>query len=332
MQYRKLGTTDIEVSTICQGCWSIVGGFNWGEQDRNDSIQAIRTSMDCGVTFYDTAPAYGGGSSEELLAEALDTQRNKVVIATKVSRSKLGGEDVRTSCETSLKRLKRDVIDLLQLHWPNPEVPVAESIGALEQLRQEGKIRAYGVSNFGEGYLGQALQAGAIQSNQIAWSLLFRAAEFFVEPTCRERNVSILCYSPIMQGLLADKFNAPGEVPEDRARTRHFSPARRDQARHGEPGCEELTFDTIDRIRQICSDIGEPMARVAMAWLLSHESVASVLAGARNANQARDNAAAGDLTLSDETVSALNEATAGLKDALGSSMDMWQTDSRAERD
>jgi myo-inositol catabolism protein IolS len=332
MQYRKLGTTDIQVSTICQGCWSIVGGFNWGDQDRTDSIQAIRTSLDCGVTFYDTAPAYGKGASEELLAEALDSHRDKVVIATKVSRSQLAGENVRKSCETSLKRLNRDVIDLLQLHWPNPEVPVAESVGALERLQQEGKIRAYGVSNFGEGYLGEALEAGRIQSNQVAWSLLFRATEFFVEPTCRQRDVSILCYSPIMQGLLADKFSSPDEVPEDRARTRHFSPARRDQARHSESGCEELTFKSINRIHEICSDIGEPMARVAMAWLLSHESVASVLAGARNADQARDNAAAGDLKLCEQTVAALTEATEELKDALGPSMDMWQSDSRAERD
>ncbi len=331
MQYTSLGNTDIEVSRICQGCWSIVGGFNWGPQDRKDSIQAIRTSLEAGVTFFDTAPTYGSGESETLLAEALGPERNKVVIATKISRDQLAPENLRRCCEGSLKRLNRDTIDLLQLHWPHPGIPPAESIGQMEKLRQEGKIRALGVSNFGKGYFGQALSAGQIVSNQVAYSLLFRAAEFHVQPLCKENSVSILCYSPILQGLLAGKFQSPDEVPEDRARTRHFSSSR-PQARHSEAGQERLTFDTLDRIGRICREAGVPMARAAMAWLLSRDHVAAVLAGARNAAQALDNAAAAETALSQDVCRALTDATEELKEAMGPGIDMWQSDSRSERD
>lgn len=324
MRTRTLGRTDIEVSVVCQGCWSIVGGFNWGAQDREDSLAAISAAFEAGITFFDTATAYGDGESETMLGEALAGHRQEVVLASKVRRRDLAPADLRRSCEDSLRRLKTDVIDLLQIHWPNDDVPVADSLAEMDALRQEGKIRAIGVSNFGRGYLGEALDVGDIQSNQIAYNLLFRAPEHYVLPTCDERNVSVLCYSPIMQGLLAGKFASADEVPEDRARTRHFAGSR-PQARHGQAGCEAETFQAVARIKEICDDLGQPMARVAMAWLLAQPAVTSVLAGARNARQARDNAATGDLVLDDATLAALTDATEPVKAALGQSIDMWQT-------
>jgi aryl-alcohol dehydrogenase-like predicted oxidoreductase len=328
MEYRKLGRTDIEVSAVCMGCWSITGGRTWGAQDRGDSLAALRAALDAGITFFDTAPAYGDGESEQLLAKALDGLRQEVVIATKVSRRDLAARDVRRSCEASLRRLRTDYIDLLQPHWPSPDVPLSETFAALEKLRAQGKVRAIGVSNFGASYLREVLGRWRIESNQVAYSLLFRSPEFDVLGLCRGNDVGLLCYSPLCQALLTGKFACADDVPEGRARTRHFSKDR-PQARHGEPGCEAETFRAIARIREIAGD--RPMGRVALAWLLAQPGVASVIAGGRNAVQAADNASAGDLKLPPETVEALARATEPVKDRLGPNCDMWQSDSRADR-
>jgi aryl-alcohol dehydrogenase-like predicted oxidoreductase len=197
----------------------------------------------------------------------------------------------------------------------------------MQELIDEGKVRAGGVSNWGPKDLDAILQHGHPDVDQVAYSLLFRAVEYEIAPKCEEEEISILCYSPIMQGLLADKYASPDEVPEGRARSRHFS-SDRPQARHGGEGAEELTFDTIDAIRAIAEDVGEPMHRVALAWLVEQPAVGSVIVGIRNPEQARDNAKAGNLNLSTEVIDRLNEATQPLKEELGANADMWQGESR----
>ena len=330
MQYRKLGETDIDVSVVCMGCWSIIGGFNWGPQDRDDSRAAIRASLDAGVTFFDTAVAYGDGESEQLLGRELADVRDRVIIATKVRKEDLAPADVRASTEASLRRLNTDVIDLQQIHWPNPDIPLADTWVELQRLREEGKIRAIGVSNFGTGYLDELERIGARPaSNQVAYSLLWRPVEVDVVPRCGQRNISVLCYSPICQGLLAGKFDSPDDVPEDRARTRLFAGSR-PQARHGEPGMEAETFESIARVQEVADRMNQPIERVALAWLIHQPAVASVLPGARNADQARDNAAAGDLTLPDWELARLSAVTERLKRAAGTNCDMWQHESRME--
>ena len=331
MRYRKLGRTDIEVSVICQGCWSLVSDdFNWGHNDPDDSVAAIRASLDSGVNFLDTAEGYGDGESEEIVARALGDRRGEVILASKVSGSNLALAELKAACEQSLRRLKTDVIDLYQLHWPSPDVPLAESVGALEDLENEGKIRVAGVSNFGVSYMPELLAAGRVESNQLPYNLLWRPIEKAILPMCRENDLSVLCYSPIMQGLLAGKFSSPDEVPDSRARMRHFSSSRPD-TRHGEPGFEAETFEAIDRIRSICEAVDLPMAQDSMAWLLARDGVASVIVGGRNAEQARENAAAGDVELPPDAQEALTDATERIKELAGDNCDMWQHDSRMER-
>lgn len=330
MKYRRLGQTDIEVSTICMGCWSIVGGRTWGPQDRTDSRAALHAALDAGITFFDTAPAYGDGESEELLGEAVGSMRHDVVIADKLSRGDLAPDDVRRSCEQSLRRLGTDYVDLLQIHWPNPKVPLGDTLEAMQRLQSEGKVRALGVSNFGIPYLRDALAGCRIQTNQVSYSLLFRAVEHEVQPLCRDNGVGLLCYSPLCQGLLTGKYPQADDVPEGRARTRHFHKSR-PQARHQEAGCEAETFRAVAEVRRIAGDLGQPMGRVALAWLLAQPAVTAVLAGGRNAEQSADNARAGDLQLPAEASSALAEATEPVKRGLGANIDMWQTDSRAEK-
>lgn len=328
MKYRMLGKSEVEVSTVCMGCWAIVGDQTWGHQDEGDAVEAIEASVDAGVTFFDTAPAYGDGSSEEMLGRALKPHRENVVIATKLSSGEMRRDDAIAACETSLRRLQTDHIDLYQIHWPDHGVPFDETAGALQTLLDQGKIRAIGVSNFGPIDLRDFLGVCRAETNQVSYSLLFRAAEFDLLPLCIEREVGLLCYSPLAEAMLTGKFSCADDVPEGRARTRLFSKDR-PQSRHTEEGAEPEAFAALGRVRQAAGRLGRPMAQVALAWLLHQDGVASVIAGARNARQARENAAAADIELPDDVIEELAAATDAVKQKLGPNLDVWQTDSRA---
>jgi aryl-alcohol dehydrogenase-like predicted oxidoreductase len=331
MIYHKLGGSNIEVSAVCMGGWSIVtDDFTWGPQDLADSMAAIRASLDEGVNFFDTAEMYGDGQSEEILARALEGRRADVVIASKVGPGHLAPGDLREHCEQSLRRLRTDYIDLYQVHWPDPKIPVHETVEAMEQLKRRGMVREIGVSNFGVSYLRELLPLGKAVSNQVCYSLLWRAIEFEVAPLCVQNGVSVLCYSPLAQGLLTGKFASAAEVPPQRARTRLFSGSR-PHSRHGQSGAEMQTFDAIAKVRAICDELGQPMANVALAWLLAQKGVAAVVAGARNADQARDNVRAAALTLPEDVLGRLAEATGPVKAAMGANADPWQTQSRMEK-
>ncbi|MFW5980656.1 MAG: aldo/keto reductase [Halanaerobiaceae bacterium] len=327
MDFRKLGNSDLEVSSISMGCWAIAGGSTWGPQDDRDAIDAIRTGYDCGINFFDTAEGYGDGYSEKLLGKAVKDFRQEVIIASKVSRSNLAPEDLRKSCENSLRRLNTDYIDVYYIHWPSREVPFADTLETLYQLKKEGKIRSVCCSNFGKNDLTELLEQGQVDANQLPYNLLFRAIEYEIQPICVENDVSITCYSPIAQGLLTGKFNSLEEVPEGRARTRHFS-KERPQVRHQEEGAEEETFTAIKKIKEISQESGIKMVHLALSWLLYQDGVTSVIVGARNPEQIRENARAGEISLSRDIIKELTESTDKLKQALGKNPDMWQSDSR----
>ncbi|MFN2225232.1 MAG: aldo/keto reductase [Anaerolineae bacterium] len=331
MLYRELGRSGVRVSALAMGCWALADAATWGPQSEADSIATVHAALDLGIDTFDTAEGYGGGESEVVLGRALRGRREQVVIATKVSRSNLSAESVRQACEDSLARLGTDYIDLYQVHWPSRSVLLEETLGALEDLQDEGKVRAVGVCNFGVGDLSElAATAGAqrpVVSNQLPYSLLWRAVEYEIRPACVDAGLGILCYSPLSQGLLTGKYRSPGDVPEGRARTRLFS-SRRPQARHGEPGAEEEVFRALVEIEGICDEGGWPMASVALAWLLQQPGVTSVIAGARTPDQIRQTAQAADLNLAPETVARLSAATDEVKHLIGPNADMWQSESR----
>ena len=327
MRTRMLGTSELGVPVICFGCWAIAGDSIWGEQDERDAIDAMHVAIDNGLNFFDTAEGYGAGASEELLGRGLKDRRDEVILATKASPNHHEPDALKQACEDSLQRLQTDYLDLYQLHWPSSEVPFEDTWAAMQDLVDEGKVLAGGVSNFGPIDLDAILQHGHPQVDQVAYSLLFRAVEYEIAPKCEHEDISILCYSSIMQGLLADKYASPDEVPDGRARSRHFSDDR-PQARHGEEGAEELTFDTIAAIREIADEVGEPMHRLAIAWLIEQPAVGSVIVGIRSPEQARDNIAAANLDLSEDVIDELSEVTRPLKEKLGANADMWQGESR----
>lgn len=331
MQYRKLGQSDLSVSVVCLGSWSIATkDFFWDGQDRADSVAAVRAAVDAGVTFFDTAPAYGEGEAEEILGEALETSRQQVVVASKVRPADLEPARLRASCENSLRALRTDYIDLLQIHWPNHAIPLEPSYRTMEDLCREGKVRYLGVSNFGASYLDELLRLGPAASNQVPYSLLWRAIEYEIRPRCLDHGIGILCYSPLVQGLLAGKFASADDVPDKRSRSRLFA-ATRPMTRHGEPGCEAETFAALAQIKQVAEGLGQPMSRLAVAWLLAQPGVTAAVVGARNAAQTIENAAAAELNLDPDVVARLSSITDPLKQLLGRNADPWEHVSRMER-
>lgn len=323
MKYTKLGDTDLEVSVISMGCWGISGGEMWGKQNEEDAIAAIQKAYENGINFFDTAEGYGNGYSEELLGEALDGFRKEIKIASKVKAAHLRPKDLKESCENSLQRLNTDYLDLYYIHWPNPDILISDTIKALEELKKEGKIRYYGTSNFGIRQMKGFLQHTELNINQLPYNLLWRSIEHEIKPFCREKDIGLAVYSPLLHGLLTGKFGSPDLVPEGRARTRHFS-RERPETRHREEGVEEETFDTIEKIELICREFGVDMTQTSIAWPLTQSGIDTVIAGARSPEHVKENAQAGELDLPKELISKLDKATRDLKGSLGNNPDLWQ--------
>jgi aryl-alcohol dehydrogenase-like predicted oxidoreductase len=294
------------------------GTGTFGEQDDQESIDTVHAAIDAGVNFFDTAEGYGDGHSEEVLGRALEGRRDEVVLASKVSPSNLAADDLEASLEATLDRLGTDCLDLYQVHWPNHDIPFEETASVLERLRIEGKIRYWGVSNFGKVDLQECVTAaGHPVINQVPYSLLWRVIEHDIVPLCVQNEVGILCYSPLAQGILTGKFDDAEDIPADRQRTRYCKDGR-----------TELTFQVVDELQAVAQELNQPMARVALSWLVDRQGVTSVIAGMRTPEQAEQNARAGDLELPEDAAGRLTRASAPLLNDLDDNPDMWREDSR----
>ncbi len=318
MELRRLGSTDIRISPVIMGTWQ-AGKAMWTGIEDADSVAAIRAAVDAGITTIDTAPAYGNGHSERMVARAVRGIRDRVVIATKVFADKLRYDLVKASCERSLADLDTDYVDLLQIHWPSgsfnsPVVPVAETMGALVDLKNEGKIRAIGVSNFSRAQLEEALAEGPVESLQPPYSLFWRQVEGDAMPVCVDRGLSILAYSPMAQGLLTGKFG-PGhrfEKGDHRRANRLFQPPVLDRA-----------LSAIDRLRPVADRHGVTLGQLALAWVI-HQPNACAIAGARNAAQAAENAAAAGIRLSEEDLALMGRIGTEVSDLMGDDPVLWK--------
>ena len=328
MRYRTLGNSGIEVSQMALGCWPFAGGRVWGPQDDKDSIAAVHASLDSGVNFFDTAEGYDDDSnSEEVLGIALEGRRHEAVIATKISPSNFDPDVLVEHCDVSLKRLRTDYIDLYQIHWPNHDVPVSETMEVLLKLLDAGKIRSIGVCNFGPVDLTDIVACGEVVTDQLPYNLLWRPLEFAIKPTCVANGVGIICYSPLAQGMLTGRYSSADEVPAGLSRSRHFS-SERELAIHGEGGAEDATFEAISRVVEIAEGAGEHPATISLAWLLEQEGVTSLLVGARDTGEVALNIPAFDYELPADVESELSAATSDLKEALGDNADMWHSPGR----
>lgn len=231
MERVRLGRSDLEVSPVCYGGWQTNPKF-WGEVPLGDLIAAPRRAFEVGVNFFDTADAYGDGRGEEILGEAVSPlPRDEIVIATKVfhhfypdghRHGDLSKEYIAEECDASLKRLGTGYIDLYQCHNFDPMTPMDETTDALERLKEKGKIRAYGVSNFTVEQLRLALRHGAYSTLQPRYNLLQRDAEKDLLPLCKAEGLGVLTYSSIAKGLLSGKYDGTETFEDHRARLPEF--------------------------------------------------------------------------------------------------------------
>jgi myo-inositol catabolism protein IolS len=317
MRHRALGRSGLGISVIVAGGWQ-AGREDWIGIDDADSIAAYRAAFDHGVTAFDTAEEYGGGHSERLLAAALGHVREQIVIATKVSWRHLRREAVIRACERSLANLRTDRIDLYQVHWPagsfgSEVVPLEETMGALAELRQQGKIRAIGVSNFDRAQLEQASALTRVDSLQPPYSLLWRKIEAELRPYCVEHQIAILAYSPLAQGLLTGRFGPDHRFPpgDNRSDNKLFQGETHARAQAA-----------LARLSPIAARCGVTLGQLALAWVCAQPETVAVV-GARTAAQAAANAAAGDVQLSDEDLAAIDAIGRTVTDPMDADPVMW---------
>jgi len=317
MEKRSLGQSDIQITPVIMGTWQ-AGKAMWVGIEDSQTIQAIRAAFEAGITTIDTAEAYGEGHSEQIVAQAVSDVRDEVVYATKVFANHLKHDQVIEACDRSLKNLKTDYIDLYQIHWPsgtfNTEiVPIEETMSALNELKQQGKIRAIGVSNFSKAQMEEAAQYGRIDSLQPPYSLFWRAVEGDTMPYCIENNISIIAYSSLAQGLLTGKFK-PGhkfDSSDNRAKNKLFQ---------GE-NYERATL-ALEKLRPIAERHHASLGNLAIAWLIAQPQ-ANAIVGARNSEQAKENAKAADIKLSAEDLKEIDAIGRIVTDHLDDNPVMW---------
>ncbi len=310
MKTRKLGWTPLNLSTIGLGTFALGGSgwaFSWGPQNDNDSIATILRALDMGVNWIDTAPVYGVGHAEEIVGKAIRGLSNKPIIATKCGLvwdrnlsiyGCLNKKSVRSEIEASLKRLQIDVIDLMQIHWPNPDKDIEEAWSTIAELVKEGKIRYAGVSNFDVGQLKRAQAIHPVASLQPPYSMLQRGIEDEILAYCDEHNIGVIVYSPMQQGLLTGKFskerlqNLP--VEDHRRRDPHFQ----------EPELS-INLELINKLYPLAQRSGHTLARLAIAWVLRRPEVSAAIVGARVPSQIKETISAADWMLSEVDISAI---------------------------
>jgi len=304
MRYVRLGKTDLEVSTIAFGTWSF--GGEWGAFDEDDARATIHHALDLGITLFDTAQGYGFGAAEEVLGNALraDARRQDVVVATKGGLRREGDGLVRDASagwlrqgvEASLRYLDIDVIDLYQIHWPDPNTPAAETADALEGLVREGKIRHAGVSNYGVKEIDELARFGRVETDQLPYDMFRRDIEDELLPYAAEHDVGVLAYGPLAHGLLSSRM-----TPETQFAT--------DDWRNKSPDFTGETFRTnlrvVERLQAFAADHELSLPTLAVAWAISHPAVDVAIVGARRPQHLVDTAAAADVELTRDDLGAI---------------------------
>ncbi len=312
MEYRTLGDTDLELSVITFGAWA-AGGWMWGGNDTNDAIEAIKASYDLGVTSIDTAPIYGQGASEEIVGKAIKgISRNKLQIVTKYGmrwddtkgalafKSKnnegqdidiykyAGEESIIKECEDSLCRLGTDYIDLYQIHWPDATTPIQETMEAVTKLIKQGKVRQAGVCNYNVEQLTEAEKYIKLASNQVPYSMVKRDIEKEVAPWCIDNHKAILAYSPLERGLLTGKMKPGYKFSEGDHRAGLYFFKDENIA---------ATDTFLQKIKPLADEKKASISQLVLRWTIEQPGITIALVGARNAEQAKQNAKAIEVKL-----------------------------------
>jgi len=331
MEYRQLGASDLKVSAVTMGTWAI-GGWMWGGTDERAAIAAIQQAVDVGMTSIDTAPMYGFGLAEEIVGKAIAGRRDQVQVLTKYgmrwdlregqfwfktttfegSQAPVHrcakAHSVVEECERSLKRLGVDVIDLYQCHWRDNTTEVEETMEAIARLLEQGKIRAAGVSNFTAEEIDRARRIVPIASDQPPYSMVKRDIEDELVPYCIANDVGLVVYSPLQLGLLSGKLTMERQFTGDdqRRNSPYFKPDNR-----------RKVIDFLEALRPIAEEHDATIAQLVINWTIHRPGITAALVGARNPEQAAENAKAADFTLTEEETARVNELLEALELDLG---------------
>jgi len=321
MEYRKLGQSDLELSVVTFGAWA-AGGWMWGGTERSDAVKAIRAGLECGMTSIDTAPAYGQGLSEEIVGEAIKgIPRDQVQILTKFGLSwegtqgqhffssrnnegkpleiyrYSGKESIIRECETSLRLLGTDYIDLYQIHWADPTTPIQETMEAVSQLIKQGKVRYAGVCNYDVSQMMEAAKYIDLVSNQVPYSMVRRDIEQDLVPYLIGKKQSVLAYSPLQRGLLSGKIKPDQKFSEGdtRADLLHYSAKN-----------IQLVNDFLSKLKPLADEKEATISQLVIRWTIEQSGITIALVGARNAVQAMENAKAVQVKLSSDEINFIN--------------------------
>jgi myo-inositol catabolism protein IolS len=340
MEKRKCGDSDLELSVLGLGCWAFGGGKYWGYSDQEAINKMVKSAVDLGINYFDTAEAYNEGNSERSLGEAIQgIPRDKLIIGTKISPSNTNPQVLVEHCEASLKRIKTDYIDLYMVHWPitlkaiahftdqKVECPsINDAFATLRRLKEQGKIRYIGISNFAENKLKEVVDTNTeIVVNQLPYNLLCRAIEYDILPECIKHGIGVIGYFALLQGVLADIYPALDDVPAMQRRTRHFDSRKCNDVRHGENGAEEETNECLKQIRIIAQENGLTMPQISLKWAIANREISCTLAGARNIAKLEDNVHSVKEPLTKDVFEKLNKVTDNLKEQIGKSFDYYET-------
>jgi aryl-alcohol dehydrogenase-like predicted oxidoreductase len=305
MRFNELGKTGIKVSAVAIGTWAM-GGDWWGSIDDGECISAIQAGLDAGINIIDTAPAYGWGYAERLVGKAIKGRpRDRIVLATKCGLHENAPRDMSRAgiikeVDVSLQNLGTDYIDIYQIHWPDGKTSVAEAMGAMLELKQKGKVKAVGVSNFDVPLMKECLAAGRLDSLQPPYSLLQREIEGEILPFCREKGIGLLSYGSLGAGMLTGKYSAPPKVEGVERRATFY------------PFFKEPLFGKalklVGALREIADGRGKPVSHVAINWVSQQPGMTCALVGCKNPAQAKENAAAGDWDLSGDELARIDRA------------------------
>ncbi len=315
MQKHKFGKTDMEITTIGFGSWAIGGSgwaAAWGEQDDEEAVGAIRRSLELGVNWIDTAAVYGLGHSEELVAQALKgvPESDRPYVFTKCSlvwdenaeiSNVLDADSVKRECEDSLRQLQTDVIDLYQIHWPNPDPDIEEGWSAMAELKEEGKVRHIGVSNFNVEQMERASKISPVETLQPPYSMLKREVEAEILPYCEENDIGVIVYSPMRSGLLT------GKMTPERIQNLPSDDWRRNADDFQEPKLSK-NLEVVELLKDIGSRHDKSPAEVAIAWTLRHPAVTAAIVGGRRPDQVDGIIGAAEFRLSDDEVAEIEAA------------------------
>lgn len=302
MRLRQLGNTDMHITPIGFGSWAVGGGgyqFGWGSQDDEQSIAAIHRALDLGMNWIDTAAVYGLGHAEEIVSRALKDRPEPPYVFTKCARvwnddgeisGNLKAQSIRRECEASLRRLQTDVIDLYQMHWPDPEQDIEEGWEAMARLQQEGKVRYIGVSNFNVDQMQRIMKIAPISSLQPPYSLVKPDVEQEILPFCQEHNIGVIVYSPMLSGLLT------GTMTRERIKKLPDDDWRKRDPEFQEPRLSR-NLALVEKLSEIAYLHGRSVGEVAIAWTLANPAVTAAIVGARHPEQVDSNIGAAEFRL-----------------------------------